>query len=156
MAAAVPIEITVKSLSESGLKSIPSCFASKNLQDLEVIDPQEGTIPIIDFSLLTSSDPQHKSKIIQDLGRACEEWGFFLLINHGVSESLMKNIMDGLKGFSDLSDEEKREFQGNHVMDHITRSVFNADSKKVHCWRDFLKCFAHPEFHFLNKPTGLG
>ncbi|KAI4299125.1 hypothetical protein L6164_032615 [Bauhinia variegata] len=102
MAAAVPIEITVKSLSESGLKSIPSCFASKNLQDLEFIDPQEGTIPIIDFSLLTSSDPQHKSKIIQDLGRACEEWGFFLCPSDSaqrqvVPNALMMNIADQLE-----------------------------------------------------------
>ncbi|KAI4370104.1 hypothetical protein MLD38_018485 [Melastoma candidum] len=47
-----------------------------------------GDIPVIDVSLLVSGDPGEISK----LGRACEDWGFFLAINHGVSEDLMTRI----------------------------------------------------------------
>ncbi|KAF7843003.1 protein DMR6-LIKE OXYGENASE 2-like [Senna tora] len=149
---------SIKSLSESGITSIPSSFdASKNLHDLAVLDsPQNSTIPIIDFSLLTSTNPQQRCKIIQHLGKACEEWGFFLLINHGIPKRLMESMMEGVKGFFNLSDEEKREFQGKHIFDPIRcGSSFNTAIEKVHCWRDFLKVFVHPHFHFPHKPPGF-
>ncbi|KAI4370101.1 hypothetical protein MLD38_018482 [Melastoma candidum] len=37
-----------------------------------------------------SGDPGEISK----LGRACEDWGFFLAINHGASEDLMTRIQE--------------------------------------------------------------
>ncbi|KAI4299124.1 hypothetical protein L6164_032614 [Bauhinia variegata] len=148
---------TVKALSESGLSSIPSSFASKNsLEDIPVINPPQGTLPIIDFSLLTSTDPQQRSKTIKDLGKACEEWSFFMLINHGIPESLTNRMIQGIAEFFDLPDKEKREFQGENLYDPIRcGSSFNPVKEKVHCWRDFLKAFVHPEFHFPHKPTGL-
>ncbi|KAI4370096.1 hypothetical protein MLD38_018478 [Melastoma candidum] len=39
-----------------------------------------------------SGDPGEISK----LGRACEDWGFFLAINHGASEDLMTRIQEDL------------------------------------------------------------
>ncbi|KAM7478367.1 hypothetical protein LguiA_026580 [Lonicera macranthoides] len=38
----------------------------------------ENSIPTIDFALLTMGTPDQRSKVIHDLGKACEEWGFFL------------------------------------------------------------------------------
>ena len=40
-------------------------------------------IPIIDYSLLTSDDPDQRSQAIQNLGTTCIEYGFFtvLIIN---------------------------------------------------------------------------
>ena len=71
------------------------------------------------------------------------------LINHGIPERLMNNMMEGTKGFFNLLDEEKREFQGKQVLDPIRYgSSFNITVERVHCWRDFLKVFVHPEFHF--------
>lgn len=71
----------VKALAESpGLTSIPSTYNfTQNQHDHEAvseIDP-EDSIPVIDFSLLTSSSPDQRSKVIQDLGKACRDWGFF-------------------------------------------------------------------------------
>lgn len=31
------------------------------------------------YSLLASGTPEQQSKIIQDLGYACQEWGFFMV-----------------------------------------------------------------------------
>ncbi|KAI4296412.1 hypothetical protein L6164_036372 [Bauhinia variegata] len=148
---------TVKALSEHGLTSIPSSFVSNNnLEDLPVIDPPQGTLPIIDFSLLTSRNPQERSKTIQDLGKACEEWNFFMLINHGIPESLMNVMMEGITEFFNLPDEEKKEFLKENLYDPIRwGSSFNSVREEVHCWRDFLKVFVHPEFHFPDKPAGL-
>lgn len=37
----------------------------------------EETVPTIDLQRLKSHDQEERSEAITDLGRACEEWGFF-------------------------------------------------------------------------------
>ncbi|XP_052206113.1 2-oxoglutarate-dependent dioxygenase 19-like [Diospyros lotus] len=164
-----PKLITIKALTESSatgtaLKSIPSHYNCTSTYDnpcenkgadASSSDPQDA-LPVIDFSLLTSADSEKRSKAIQDLANACQEWGFFLVINHGVPESLMKAVIDGLIEFFNLREEEKKEFEGKHVLDPIRCGTsFNPKMEKVFFWRDFLKVFVHPQFHFPNKPPGL-
>ncbi|KAH7847202.1 hypothetical protein Vadar_023205 [Vaccinium darrowii] len=105
--------VSVKTLVESlGLTSIPSSYSySLNPNESAGSEPDE-TIPTIDFSLLTSTDPHQRSKIIRDLDRACREWGFFMLVNHGVPKSLMKETLDGCNQFFNLPMEEKKEYEG--------------------------------------------
>ncbi|XP_054776939.1 2-oxoglutarate-dependent dioxygenase 19-like [Prosopis cineraria] len=149
---------TIKSLSESGLTSLPPSFACKNLHKIPVLDSSSeyNTLPVVDFSLLVSGNSEQRDKAIQDLGQACEEWGFFFLINHGIPENLINSMMEGVKGFFNLSEEEKKEFQGKHIFDPIRYgSSINTAVEKIHCWRDFLKVFVHPEFHFPHKPSGF-
>ncbi|GLT64750.1 hypothetical protein SLA2020_372220 [Shorea laevis] len=144
----------IKALAESGsLASVPSSYIFTNDPlDQAVSDPEES-IPIIDLSLLTSGSPDQRSKAIRDLGKACQEWGFFMVINHGVSESLIEMMMDSCRQFFDLTEEEKKEFQGKHVLDPIRCGTsFNLSVDKVLFWRDYLKVFVHPEFHSPNKP----
>ncbi|KAJ0026300.1 hypothetical protein Pint_09065 [Pistacia integerrima] len=153
---------TVKVLAESpGLSSIPSTYTfPKNESDEQssVSDTEydDNLIPVIDFSLLTSSSPEVRSIIINDLREACQKWGFFKVINHGVPEILMKEMMEECKNFFDLTEEEKGEFEGKHVLDPIRSGTsFNASVEKVFCWRDFLKVFVHPQFHSPTKPCGF-
>ncbi|CAL5414991.1 unnamed protein product [Camellia sinensis] len=72
---------SVKGLVDSGFhqSAIPSKFiiASSSQEDDTVLS-QEEAIPTIDFSLLTSGDPDQRSKVIQDIGNACLDWGFFM------------------------------------------------------------------------------
>ncbi|XP_062020631.1 2-oxoglutarate-dependent dioxygenase 19-like [Rosa rugosa] len=153
-----PILTSVKKLSESSqVTSIPSTYTYPvNPQDESVLIDYDSKIPIVDFSLLTSGTPEQRSKAISDLGKACEDWGFFLVINHGVPEELMKAVMDGSLRFFYLSEEEKHEYQGKHVLDPIRCGTsFNASVDKVLFWRDFLKVFVYPEFHFPDKPAGF-
>ncbi|GMP46949.1 hypothetical protein CsSME_00014910 [Camellia sinensis var. sinensis] len=65
-------------------------------------------------------------------------------------------MVDACNGFFDLREEEKREFEGKHVLDPIRCGTsFNSKADKVFSWRDFLKVFVHPQFHFPNKPIGF-
>lgn len=73
---------SVKVLSESpDLKSIPSNYVhSSSPEESPVSDAEDSNlIPIIDFFQLTSTHSDHRSKAIQVLGKACEEWGFFMV-----------------------------------------------------------------------------
>ncbi|XP_059448402.1 2-oxoglutarate-dependent dioxygenase 19-like [Corylus avellana] len=151
----------VKKLAESpSLTSIPSTYAfTKDPQEDEAVseDP-EDPIPVIDFSLLAYGTPDQRSTIIQELGRACKDWGFFMVINHGVPERLIERVIEGIRGFFDLTEEEKREFEGKNVLDTIRCGTsFNTSLDKVFFWRDFLKVIIqHPHhLHFPNKPAGF-
>ncbi|XP_059648007.1 2-oxoglutarate-dependent dioxygenase 19-like [Cornus florida] len=148
----------IKSLAESGaLTSIPSNYAYSTMNPNESAgSDSEESIPVIDFSLLTSDDPDQRSKIVQDLGKACREWGFFMVINHDVPVTLMKRVIDACNEFFNLAEDEKREYKGKHVLDPIRCGTsFNATAEKVFFWRDFLKVHVHPHFHFPNKPMGF-
>nr|XP_016434649.1 PREDICTED: protein DMR6-LIKE OXYGENASE 2-like isoform X2 [Nicotiana tabacum] len=77
------------------------------------------SIPIVDFSLLSSEDPDQHSKAIQELGRACEDWGFFMVVNHGIAESLMKEMIEVANEFFEMAEEEKSRYIGQQVFDPI-------------------------------------
>jgi isopenicillin N synthase-like dioxygenase len=78
------------------------------------------------------------------------------VINHGVPESLMKAMTDACGEFFNLTEEEKREYGGKHVLDSIRCGTsFNASVDKVLFWRDFLKIFVHPQFHSPSKPPAF-
>ena len=73
----------IKKEAESpGLTSIPSSFAfTPSPNDQAVSEDPEDSIPIIDFSLLTSGTPDQQSQLIQEVGQACKDWRFFR-VNH--------------------------------------------------------------------------
>ncbi|XP_022868095.1 leucoanthocyanidin dioxygenase-like [Olea europaea var. sylvestris] len=93
------------------------------------------------------------SKVIQELGKACEEWGFFVLVNHGIPETLIQGIIDAAKEFFDLPEDEKQ-----NVSDPIkygNGSVITTSNQKIFLWKDLLKFPLHPEFHCPVKPPNL-
>ncbi|CAJ2677726.1 unnamed protein product [Trifolium pratense] len=67
-------------------------------------------LPVIDLSILMSQDLNLKEPELHKLHSACKEWGFFQLINHGVSTSLVENVKIGAKEFYNLPIEEKLKF----------------------------------------------
>jgi hypothetical protein len=76
-----PTKITsIKTLAESpGLTSIPATYTfTPDLHDHVTCVP-EGSIPVIDYSLLISGTPDQRSKTVHELGRACQDWGFFMV-----------------------------------------------------------------------------
>ncbi|KAL5563942.1 hypothetical protein UlMin_033689 [Ulmus minor] len=150
---------SIKVLTESGgLASVPSEYTfTTNPNDQADSNDPEHSIPVIDFSLLTSGSPDQRSTIIHELRKACEEWGFFMLINHGVPESVMKEMINACETFFNLSDEEKKEFRGTKdVLDPIKCGTsFDVAIDKVFLWRDFIKVRSHPQFYSPHKPIGF-
>ena len=80
-ASPLPSNITsIKTLAESpGLTSIPATHAFTPDLHGQVTSVPEGSIPVIDYSLLISGTPGQRSKIVHELGRACQDWGFFMV-----------------------------------------------------------------------------
>ncbi|KAK7250539.1 hypothetical protein RIF29_33042 [Crotalaria pallida] len=156
---------SVKSIAESPeLTSTPSSYIFTTKPDHETVENPDDDddvdiddpIPIIDYSLLVNGTPDQRAKVIHDLGKACEHWGFFMLINHTVPKSLMEKMVDQFFAFFNLKEEEKQGYSGKEVTDPIRYGTsFNASMDKVLFWRDFVKILVQPEFHSPDKPVGF-
>ncbi|KAJ3706702.1 hypothetical protein LUZ61_010407 [Rhynchospora tenuis] len=62
-------------------------------------------LPVIDFSKLI--DPEFSKEEAAKLHLACQEWGFFYLVNHGVPEELMEGLKADTVEFFNKPLEEK-------------------------------------------------
>ncbi|KAL7169634.1 hypothetical protein ACSBR2_034636 [Camellia fascicularis] len=70
----------------------------------------EINIPVIDLSDLFSPDRSIRSATARLISRACREWGFFQVVNHGVSHELMKRNREVWREFFELPLEEKQAY----------------------------------------------
>ncbi|MCL7035997.1 hypothetical protein MKW94_023783 [Papaver nudicaule] len=158
--------IMIKDLIEStDLISVPSKHAlPAKAGDLTMVTEEEVepvTLPIIDFSLLNSGSTDQRSKVIEDLRNACMHWGFFMVVNHGVPDSLKDELINSCMNFFDLSREEKSVYEVENAVDPcildpiICGTDFNPASESVSFWRDYLRVLVHPVFHSPPKPEGL-
>ncbi|KAF5179877.1 Dmr6-like oxygenase [Thalictrum thalictroides] len=150
----------VKDLAElNDLTSIPTKYTYFNTFDQEDgIDAvaAEEKIPIIDFPLLNSAIPDQRAKVIQDLGKACQDWGFFMLVNHGVPESLMERMLAICQEFFNQPEDVKLQSAEEHVLAPLRYGTsFNPSVDKVFFWRDFLRIWMHPQFYSPPTPAGF-
>ncbi|KAL5078492.1 hypothetical protein RYX36_006913 [Vicia faba] len=90
-------------------------------------------IPIIDLSETSQEN------LISKIGKACEKWGFFQIINHGVPSELITKVENEARKFFELSIEEKKKLKrdafnttGYHDAEHTKTT---RDWKEVY---DFL------------------
>ncbi|KAG0596470.1 hypothetical protein M758_UG257400 [Ceratodon purpureus] len=51
---------------------------------------REHVIPIVDMSRAGSRDPAARAALVADIAAACEKFGFFQVVNHGVEEALIR------------------------------------------------------------------
>ncbi|XP_020107929.1 probable 2-oxoglutarate-dependent dioxygenase At3g111800 isoform X2 [Ananas comosus] len=90
--------VRVQSISESGAQSIPERYVkppSERPSDTSVCGDSGGAgIPVIDLSMLGRC-----SQTVRAVSDACREWGFFQVVNHGVSAELMRRARAVWKGF---------------------------------------------------------
>lgn len=52
------------------------------------------SVPIIDISGLFSSNASSTDEVDRQIAKACEEWGFFYAVNHGVDAKLIQKAID--------------------------------------------------------------
>merc|ERR1711915_534184 len=70
----------------------------------------DDQIPIIDLSPLNSTTPPHPStldSLVAQIHAACRDWGFFQVINHGVSPHLLHTVQSEAASFFSLPLQEK-------------------------------------------------
>ncbi|KAK2376035.1 protein SRG1 [Trifolium repens] len=89
------------------IQKVPQQYLLPNQDPIVVSNTTSLTqLPIINFDkLLREGDAE-----IEKLDKACKEWGFFQLINHGVEPSLVESMKIGVQEFFNLPMEEKKKF----------------------------------------------
>ncbi|KNA03707.1 hypothetical protein SOVF_206480 [Spinacia oleracea] len=142
-------------------KQIPERFiyqlSNKAPEDHSEIQYMDSNI--IDLSLLSSSSSNLHDLEMQKLRSVVTSWGYFQLINHGVSSSLLYQIRQVWKEFSDLPLEVKQkhretldwyegyggdkvsENQSYNWNDRLRFKVHPLDQRNYKIWPEFLPNF---------------
>ncbi|KAG9152628.1 hypothetical protein Leryth_024416 [Lithospermum erythrorhizon] len=133
----------VKGLVDSGIKKIPKFFiqesgtlsktTSKNAMQL----PQ---VPIIDLKGI--EDGFQRAQILEEIREASENWGFFQIINHGVSQNVMHAIIEATRRFHEQPKEAKMELYSPDARQQVRFFSINGLFRETHCadWRDVFAC----------------
>eukprot|EP00250_Pteridium_aquilinum_P005379 c15483_g1_i1 orf=84-1124(+) len=137
----------VHTLSENGLSDVPSRFIQP-LQRRPTCDGH-GTVPVIDLHPLLQQDSHAAgaNTTAQAITQACEEWGFFQVVNHGIPTSLLEKVKSVVKGFLDLPMEEKLKRPMKFEPYHPTGygRIFDFSEETILDWVDAL-------IHYLSPP----
>ncbi|GMI99173.1 KAR-UP oxidoreductase 1 [Hibiscus trionum] len=132
-------------------KAVPHSLANSINLAVSPTDHCDDQVPTVDYSLLFSNDQTERAKSLEHLGKACQEFGFFYLIN-GVEESVVEAALMGVTDFFQLANqEEKSEYLKKNSKDKI-RWVLRSHAGEN---RENLKIVAHPEYHFPTKPANF-
>ncbi|KAL4272526.1 hypothetical protein GQ457_13G015290 [Hibiscus cannabinus] len=141
----------VKGLVDSGLSKVPKIFINQQLklernnsQNQEPLTSNHGGIPIIDLTRI-EEDPDLRRQIVEKVGEACEKWGFFQVINHGIPVKTLDEMIDGIRRFHEQDNEAKKEFYSRDYTRKVNyNSNFDLYFAETTNWRDSLTCVMAP------------
>ncbi|KAH7843894.1 hypothetical protein Vadar_021964 [Vaccinium darrowii] len=130
----------VKGLVDAGIKNIPKIFV-RPTDDFAAdypISQTHFTIPVIDLQL--------GSITVDGVRRASEALGFFQVVNHGVPERALEEMLTAARGFHEMENEVKVGFYTREVGRRVKfGSNFDLYQSRFANWRDTLFCTMGPE-----------
>nr|GMD81951.1 1-aminocyclopropane-1-carboxylate oxidase homolog 1-like [Ipomoea batatas] len=134
----------VKGLFDAGLTNIPRIFLDKQyiLENNSASDKPKFVIPVIDFEGLGGS---RRVEIVNMIKDACESWGFFQVINHGIPQDVMDKMLQSIRHFHEQDFEAKKPFHSRDIKKKVTyNSNFDLFATPTANWRDSLYCIMAP------------
>jgi hypothetical protein len=136
----------VKGLVDNGIVKIPQMFVipTKLSSETSCSGSPHFQIPVIDLKHIHEGGFQRK-QIVEEIQQASETWGFFQIVNHGISEDVMNDMIKGISRFHEQPTEVKSEYYSRDIKKKV-RSVSNFDlyQAKAASWRDTLFCAMAP------------
>ncbi|KAL7105446.1 hypothetical protein ACP275_07G045000 [Erythranthe tilingii] len=129
----------VKGLTDSGLLEIPEIFVRPpdELAEESTYKNTQIQVPVIDLSEIDDSDM--RKKIVEEARIASETWGFFQVVNHGIPQTVLDGMIDGIRDFNEQNIEEKKKY---YSRDNARRVRFNSSydlfTSATASWRDSL------------------
>nr|AUM57436.1 flavonol synthase [Camellia fraterna] len=134
----------VQALSHVTLHELPAKFIRPAHEQPENSKAIEGvTVPVISHS-------QPHDVVVDELSKACSEWGFFLITDHGIEPSLIGRLKEVGEEFFKLPQKEKESYANDPSSGSFegygTKMTKNLDEKVE--WVDYY-------FHIMHPPKKL-
>ncbi|KAJ4976225.1 hypothetical protein NE237_001331 [Protea cynaroides] len=140
----------VQELVKEHINTIPARYIRSD-QETSIISSDAASIlslPAIDLPKLLSAESMDSE--LSRLHSACQEWGFFQLINHGVSSSLMEKTKSEILEFFNLPMEEKKKFWQTPLDAEGFGQHFVVSEQQKLDWGDMFYITTQPTY--LRKP----
>lgn len=122
------------------------------------------TIPVIDLAPYRSGDDAAKKRVADQVGWACENIGFLVIENHGVSQELIDRAFSVSRRFFDLPMEQKERLKpadgvaprGYHAFAtrNLARTLGQVTPPDLR-EQFFIGPLARPAARFLDGPAGV-
>uniref|UniRef100_A0A6P3ZKC6 1-aminocyclopropane-1-carboxylate oxidase homolog 1-like isoform X2 n=1 Tax=Ziziphus jujuba TaxID=326968 RepID=A0A6P3ZKC6_ZIZJJ len=138
----------VKGLVDAGLVTVPQIFV---IPPEDISSEMLGSgfpsfkVPIIDLKGMQSTDTLQHHQIAKEVINAGETWGFFQIVNHGIPQEIMDQMIEGIKRFNEQPNEVKMEFYSRDKMKKVRfNSNFDLYKARSANWRDTLSSTMAP------------
>ncbi|XP_019250856.1 PREDICTED: 1-aminocyclopropane-1-carboxylate oxidase homolog 1-like isoform X2 [Nicotiana attenuata] len=135
----------VKGLVDAGITKVPTIFIQPpQSEEAEIPSNKEFTFPIIDLDRV-KEDQITRKKIVQQVVRASDTWGFFQVINHGIPSHVMEEMKDGVIRFFEQDTEVKKQwYSRDFTKQFIFHTNFDLFKSPVTNWRDTFNATVAP------------
>ncbi|KAM5555544.1 1-aminocyclopropane-1-carboxylate oxidase [Rosa sericea] len=126
----------IKGLVDAGITKVPPiCIIPP--KDRISQEPSAGNIPVIDLSDIIVK----RDEVVEQVRQAAGTVGFFQVVNHGIPNELMDEMIEGVRGFHNLPKEEKAEYYTREPLRNVKYfSSFNLYESRYAAWRDTMFC----------------
>ncbi|GLJ27753.1 hypothetical protein SUGI_0544690 [Cryptomeria japonica] len=101
----------VQELASQNLHSLPQRYIRSEKERPNAFPLHQLDIPIIDMGMFLRDSDLCRQKELEKLGIACQQWGFFQALNHGIPLSLMERMRGIVRDFIQLPLEEKLKYE---------------------------------------------
>uniref|UniRef100_A0A6N2LTB2 Fe2OG dioxygenase domain-containing protein n=1 Tax=Salix viminalis TaxID=40686 RepID=A0A6N2LTB2_SALVM len=137
--------VRVQSLSDSGIPLIPDRYVKPPLERPSINSTTlvDVNIPVIDLVGLNGDD---RATVLDQVSVACREWGFFQVINHGVSHQLMDGAREGWRQFFHSPMEVKQAYANTPKTYEGYGSRLGVEKGAILDWSDYYF------LHYLPSP----
>ncbi|KAF3955821.1 hypothetical protein CMV_018998 [Castanea mollissima] len=137
----------VKGLVDSGIVKIPPIFVIP-ADELSCEKSYSGSthlqVPVIDLKDIHEGGVQRK-QVVEEIQHASATWGLFQIVNHGISEDVMDDMIKGIRSFHEQPTEVKRGYYSRDVPKNVNfLSNYHLYNAKSANWRDTLSLAMAP------------
>ncbi|KAL2252151.1 protein SRG1 [Sesamum indicum] len=145
----LPVPI-VQELAKEKLATVPPRYVRPDQHQQTILSTLSSLpqIPVIDMQKLL--DKYSVDSELEALNHACQEWGFFQLINHGVDSTVVEKMKLEVQEFFNLPIEEKNKFmQKEEDIEGYGQAFVVSEEQKLD-WGDMFFVGTSPTY--LRKP----
>ncbi|XP_059077664.1 protein SRG1 [Cryptomeria japonica] len=126
----------VQELASQNLQSLPERYIRSEKERPNAFPPHHSDIPIIDMDILLKDSDLRRRKELEKLGIACQQWGIFQAVNHGIPLSLLNRMKGIMREFIQLPLEEKLKYKMQEIEGYGQAFVTSDD--QILDWADII------------------